>query len=425
MALQATGPITGGNGSSQAAQTGPTIAPSELAPGSSRDEVDLINCWRILRKRQVLVLQCWIGAMLLALTTSAVLPKYYESTAAILPQTDTKDSSTLGTLLAASGAAATAQNLGIMLPGMPTTPTDVFVGILKSREMTDAVIRQFHLMEQYGVDTMVRARKKLGRRTKITVTKEKVIQVKVEAADPLMAADMANFYIAHLDRLNRVVTVSKAGQNRQFLERRLSETQLSLANAEEALKEFQTRNKTVAVDAQSKAMIEAGAQLQAQIAAQEVQLQIMGQYLWPDNPELGRVKSGLSELKRQLALLESGKDGKGMLPGHRLHPAMITVPGLALEYGRLMRELKVQETLYTLLISQHEQAKLAEARDTPTVQILDRAVPADEHSRPKILLNVLIAGLLGLTIGVLAALFRDNVERLRTLRPSDPTLLPT
>jgi capsule polysaccharide export protein KpsE/RkpR len=345
--------------------------------------------------------------------------------AAILPQTDTKEGSTLGTLLAASGAAATAQNLGIMLPGMPTTPTDVFVAILKSREMTDAVIRQFHLMERYGVETMVRARKKLGRRTRISVTKEKVIQVKVEATDPVVAADMANFYIAHLDRLNRVVTVSKAGQNRQFLERRLGETHLSLAKAEEALKEFQTQNKTVAVDAQSKAMIEAGAQLQGQISAHEVQLQVMGHYLLPDNPELARVQSGLTELKRQLALLESGKGGKGMLPGDRLHPAMITVPALALQYGRLMRELKVQETLYTLLISQHEQAKLAEARDTPTVQILDRAVPADEHSRPKVALNVLIAGLLGLTIGILLALFRENLEQPRALQPSAGTPLAT
>ena len=35
-----------------------------------------------------------------------------------------------------------------------------------------------------------------------------------------------------------------------------------------------------------------------------------------------------------------------MLPGDRLHPAMITVPELALQYARLFRQLKVQETLY-------------------------------------------------------------------------------
>jgi tyrosine-protein kinase Etk/Wzc len=222
---------------------------------------------------------------------------------------------------------------------------------------------------------------------------------------------MANFYIAHLDRLNRVVTVSKAGQNRQFIERRVAETLTSLRKAEEALKDFQTQKKTVAVDAQSKAMIEAGAQIEGQIMAQEVQLEMMRNYLLPDNPELSRVRSGLVELQRQLHTLESGKEGKGMLPG-RLHPALITVPILALEYGRLMRELKVQESLYTLLTAQYEQARLAEARDTPTIQILDPGVPADKPSSPKIPLNVMVAGMLGLTVGVLLAIFLENLARI-------------
>src|SRR5205823_258416 len=131
--------------------------------------------------------------------------------------TDTKETG-LGTLLAASGLSASAQSLGITMANIPTTPSDVFVGILKSRVMADAVINQFNLLEVYGKSTMYDARKKLRRKTKITVTKEKVIQVTVEARYPALASDMANFYIAHLDRLNRVVTVSKAGQNRQFIE---------------------------------------------------------------------------------------------------------------------------------------------------------------------------------------------------------------
>jgi len=112
-------------------------------------------------------------------------------------------------------------------------------------------------------------------------------------------------------------------------------------------------------------------------------------------------------------MLESGKGGKGMLPGDRLHPAMITVPTLALEYGRLMRELKVQETLYTLLTSQYEQAKLAEARDTPTVQVLDPAVPAEKKSKPRIRLNVMIAGILALFVGIFLAFFLEYLERIR------------
>ena len=237
--------------------------------------------------------------------------------------------------------------------------------------MADDVIKKFNLMDRYREKTMVETRKELDDHVRITVTKEKVIKIAVEDEDPQVAADMANFYVANLDRLNRTVNVSKAGQNRVFIERRLAETVESMGKAEDALRDFQTKNKTVAVEAQSKVMIEAAAILQGQITAQEVQLQVMGTYLSPDNPDVARVRSNVEELKKQLYIMESGKGGKGMLPGDRLHPAMITVPELALQFARLFRQVKVQETLFTLLTSQHEQAKIAEARDTPTVQMLD------------------------------------------------------
>jgi uncharacterized protein involved in exopolysaccharide biosynthesis len=100
-----------------------------------------------------------------------------------------------------------------------------------------------------------------------------------------------------------------------------------------------------------------------------------------------------------------------MPSGERLHPAMITVPELALQYGRLFRELKVQETLYTLLTSQFEQAKITEARDTPTVQVLDRPVPADKNIKPRVLLNTALGALIGLCLAILLAYLRDNARR--------------
>lgn len=325
----------------------------------------------------------------------------------------------LAALLTSPAAGGMAQNLGLGLPAMPTTPTDVFVSILKSRVMADDVITKFNLMDRYRENTMVETRKELEDHLRITVTKEKVIKVAVEDNDPHIAADMANFYVANLDRLNRTVTVSKAGQNRAFIERRLGETVESMAKAEEALRDFQAKNKTVAVEAQAKVMIEASAILQGQITAQEVQLQVMGSYLSPNNPDLARIRSNVEELKKQLAIMGSGKDGKGLVLGDRLHPAMTNVPDLALQFGRLFRQVKVQETLFTLLTSQHEQAKIAEARDTPTVQVLDTAVPADKRSRPRLLLNLAVAGLLSLMIGTFLAFFLDYRDRVR--QNSTPT----
>ncbi len=379
---------------------------------SPDDEVNLLDYWRVIWKRRWLIGGMFTASVLTATVVSFLLPKIYESTASLLPSLDSKEGGGLGALLAATGGGA-AQSLGISLPGAPATPTDIFVAMLKSRIMADEVIRKFNLMDLYEAKTVQDTRKALEGETKITVTKEKVIKITVEAKNPQLAADIANFYVSNLDHLNQTLNVSKASQNRAFIERRLGETQVNLVKAEEALKEFQTQNKTVAVEAQSKAMIEAAAMIQGQITAQEVQLQVMSGYLSPDNPELSRVRSSIEELKKQLYLLESGKGGKGMLPGDRLHPAMVTVPGLALEYGRRLRDLKVQETLYALLTSQLEQAKLAEARDTPTVQVLDPAIPAEKKSKPRIGLNMMIAGVLALFVGIFLAFFLEYLERIR------------
>ena len=379
----------------------------------------LFDYWDVLVARQkVIVGLCGMG-MVVSLVVSFLLPNVYESTSSVLPQLESKEGGALAALLASPAAGGMAQNLGLGLPGLPTTPTDVFVSILKSRLMADEVIKKFNLMDRYREKTMVDTRKELEDHLRITVTKEKVIKVAVEDEDPQVAADMANFYVTNLDRLNRTVTVSKAGQNRVFLERRLNETMESMAKAEEALRDFQAKNKTVAVEAQAKVMIEAAAMIQGQITAQEVQLQVMGTYLSPDNPDLARIRSNVEELKKQLATMGSGKDARGMLSAERLHPAMVAVPDLALQFGRLFRQVKVQETLFTLLTSQHEQAKIAEARDTPTVQVLDPAVPADKRTRPRVLLNVAVAGVLALVIGVFVAFSLDYRARVRQV--STPT----
>src|SRR5262245_30722894 len=388
---------------------------------SSDTEPTLLDYWQVLYTRRAGIMAFCAVVVAVTLVASFMMPKIYESTATLLPQLESNTGFGLGSLLATSAAGSAAQSLGISLPGAPATPMDVFLAMLKSRIMADDVVKQFDLMERYEKMTMQDARKALESATSIMVTKEKVIKITVEEKDPKLAADIANFYVTNLERLNQTLSVSKARENRKFIEERLKETQSALVKVENALKEFQTANRTVAIEAQSKVMIEAAAMIQAQIMAQEVQLQVMGTYLSTDNPEVVRVQSSLGELHKQLRFMESGKSGKERMAEDRLRPAITSVPALALEYGRLARDLKVQETLYALLMSQYEQAKITEARDTPTVQVLDPAVPAERKSRPSIRLNLLIAGLLSLFISIFWAFFREAVLRQRSQLSSLPS----
>src|SRR5574338_65077 len=170
--------------------------PSQAERASVSDGATLFDYWDVLTKHRRLVGGLCLAGMLAALGISLLLPNVYESTVSILPQLDSKEMGTLATLLASPAAGGMAQNLGLGLPAMPTTPTDVFVSILKSRVMADEVIGRFKLMDRYREKTMVETRKELEDHIRITVAKEKVIKVAVEDEDPQVAADMANFYVA-------------------------------------------------------------------------------------------------------------------------------------------------------------------------------------------------------------------------------------
>ena len=250
----------------------------------SHNPLDQLDLWSVASRRRGLIATILLASFFGAFGVSVfLLPKVYESTATLLPQLDSKEGGSLAALLTATGAGGMAQNLGAGLPAIPTTPTDVFMAILKSRVMADEAITKFNLMAVYGEKTMHDTRTELAERVRITLSKEKVIKVAVEDRDPQMAADIASYFVANLDRLNRTLNVSKASHNRAFIERRLSETQVGLVKTEEALRVFQTKNKAVAVEAQSKAMIEAAAMIQGQITGYEVQLQVMSAYLSPEH----------------------------------------------------------------------------------------------------------------------------------------------
>jgi capsule polysaccharide export protein KpsE/RkpR len=314
----------------------------------------------------------------------------------------------------------------------PTSNTkDVFVGILKSRSMQDDLIKKFDLVKVYGLEEevarMKQTRKRLESMTDISLSKEGVISVTVSAYDPKMAADMANFYVENLDRLNSRINVTDAGRSRRFLEERVTEAQKMLQAAEERLKNYQSQNKVVVMEGQARAAIEGMAELEGKIAAAEVQLKAMQTFAAPSNPDVALLRESIGEMRRQLRNLEYGRsdDKSRKIVGATASDFSVplgSIPGTGLEILRLIRETKIQETVYTLLTQQLEQAKIAEAKDTPVVKMLDQAVAPEVPARPRLVLNVALAGVFALFVGVSLAFALESHARSRG--KNQPPIMP-
>jgi tyrosine-protein kinase Etk/Wzc len=226
---------------------------------------------------------------------------------------------------------------------------------------------------------------------------------------------MANHYVELLDQFVGQYGTGEAGRQRVFLSGQLARARVDLDLAEQSLRRFQEQNRAIVLQEQTKGAIEAAARLKGEIIGAQVQLQVMRNFATDANPEVITLRRRIDEMNRQLAQMQYGdtsmpSDGRGR--GDFTVP-FARVPGVGLELVRLTRDVRIQEVLVTLLTQQLEQARISEARDTPVVQTLDRAVPAERYSRPRSVLNAGLAVLVSLVVSAFVAIVLESRGRYR------------
>jgi uncharacterized protein involved in exopolysaccharide biosynthesis len=221
-----------------------------------------------------------------------------------------------------------------------------------------------------------------------------MISVSVSDRDPQRAADMANAYVSELQRLSNTLAVTEASQRRVFYEQQLQQAKNQLGDAEIALKQTQEKTGVLEINAQARAIIDAIADVKAQIAAKEVRIQSMRAYVTEQNPELKAQEQELAAMHAQLEKLEKQQPesaGDIAIPSKAL-------PQVGLEYIRRYRDVKYYETVYQLIAKQYELARMDEAKEAGLVQVVDSAVVPDKRSWPPRTLIVLLSAITALLL---------------------------
>ncbi|HBG07027.1 MAG TPA: lipopolysaccharide biosynthesis protein [Geobacter sp.] len=344
-------------------------------------------------KKMILLVTCAAGLITVAYSLS--LDKSYSSTAKILPHQQSQN--LLSAITGQMGGGGVGLAGGLL--GAAST-SDLFAEMLKSDDIKDAIVTRFKLMQVYEKELRQDAYSQLMKNVSIQTGKEGIISITVEDRLPQRAADMANALVDEVDKLSAKVNMAQAGQSREFLENRLTRARSDLADAEEKLKAFQARNKALNVPEQARAAIEGVAQLMAQLASQEVQLASLQRQFTDWNPEVKNAKAAIANLKGQIARMEG--QGGGSIP------SVGSVPPLGQEYVRLMREFKTQENIVSLLVNQYELAKLSEANNVSTLQVVQAARVPERKSKPKRAQMVLVVACASFLLSVIAAFVRER-----------------
>lgn len=302
-----------------------------------------------------------LGAGLLALGIGFVISPTFTATTRLLPPQQHQGlAATLTAQLGAlTGGAAT-------FPGVKN-PADIYVAMLKSRTIADRLIERFKLKELYEKDLTDEARQVLENRVRIIATRDGLISVSVDDHDPKRAADIANAYVDALFTLTQTLTVTEAGQRRLFFEQQVKKAKDDLTRAEVALRSAGINEATLNTVPQS--ALEFLANLKIRITAQEVRVASLRGSMTGSNPEVKQAETELAALRAQLTKIEGN------------HGSKIGERGA--DYIARFRDFKYHETLFELVAKQYEVARLDEAREAASIQVVDVAVAPELKSKPK------------------------------------------
>ena len=345
--------------------------------GVDAEGMGLFEFVSLLRQNLKLLILAPLLAGLVALGITYLIRPTFTATTLFLPP---QQHSTAASALAQLGPLA-----GLIgATGSIRTPADQYIALLQSVTVSDRLIEQFGLMQEYDVKYRIDARKTLRDKVRMLVgKKDGLIKIEVDDHDPQRAAAMANQYVDELRRLTSTIAVTEAQQRRMFFEPQLRQTKDKLIAAQQAL--AASGFSQGAIKAEPKAAAEGYARLRAEVTAAEVRLQATRGTLANDTPEVRQQQAALAALRSQLGRLEQTSDAHG-----------------GPDYVSKYREFKYQETLFDLFARQYELARVDESREGALIQVVDTAMPPEMRSWPK---RALTAVATTLAAGILLAMF--------------------
>ena len=346
--------------------------------------IDLLDVADTLRRHGRRVLLWALALAAVGYGVSYLIPATYRASAVILPPDE--DELTTSLSLTRRGLSGLGR-----LGGPYFTQADIALAILRSRGVAEQIVKDAGLVAAYKAKDEEQAVDQLRDHTRVRIANDGTISVTVEDGSAARSAQLANLYLAELDRRNQRFRSSQARRTRQFLEHRASEADSILAHTERLAAAYQSQRGAVLITPEGQAAANAAATLMTQRVAAELELEQARRYASPNSEEVQRLQARVQQLSRQI----------GSLPAAQLGGA------------ELLRDVAIQQQVLALLMSQLEEARIREAMDTPTIQILDSAEPPTKRAWPR---RTWIAGF-GFLVG--AAIGAADLMRLKSLvRPA-------
>jgi capsule polysaccharide export protein KpsE/RkpR len=359
-------------------------------------------------------------ALLLGTTIAFILPDKYESTTRIMPPDQQGGTAALVAALAGRAAPGGLGGLASSLLGVRGSGS-LYIDLLQSKTIGESLVDRFGLQKLYRTHYRQEALKKLARRTVVKDDRKSgVISIVVTDSDRRRARDMAQAYLDELNTFMTHVNTSSAHREREFIEQRLVSVSRELEEAQQDLSVFSSKNTTIDVKEQTRAMVDAGARLQAQLIVGQSELDSLEQIYGNENVRVRAGRARVALLQRELEKMSGSStapDPTEKEDSAEIYPSLRQLPSLSVRWADLYRRVKIEETVFDLLSQEYEMARIQEVKELPVISVIDPPSWPEKRSFPPRLLIIVVLTMFTVIAAAVGLLVR---RRWNALSPEDP-----
>lgn len=221
-----------------------------------------------------------------------------------------------------------------------------------------------------------------------------VIVATLEGKDPFLVSSILNtmgdVYVSHnIERKSE-----EAEKTIIFLDKQLPGLKKELDVSEEKYNEYRNKKGTINLEEEAKLLlqqsVDGGTQL---LELQQKKMELLQRYT-SMHPSVVAVDTQISIVRGEIEALKK---------------KISKLPDTEQEALRLMRDVTVNNDLYTNLLNTAQQLRILKAGKVGNVHVVDWAVPAEVETRPKKLIIIISSLFFGFSFGMLLAVIRKSL----------------
>lgn len=369
-------------------------------------DMGILDLALVLAKQRKLVIFITLLAALGAVIYAMLAPFYWKSTATIIPVSDSDAIGGFSTnLLDMVG--------GGLIKTQKSEQAVDFIAVMKSRTFREKVIEKFDLIPYFKITKPYEHARELAlfklqnSMMRLVYDQESyIISISAESRSKTMSREIVEYYLQELESYNLENRMSKGRLKREFLEAQVDSHMADVDSLALVLRDFQTQNKSIALDQQTEAMVNMYGETVTRYMQAEIEYELAAQQYAESSPIVQELAAKKALLSSKVKELENSHTS--LTPDYLIQ--IDKIPDLNMQLGILMVNVEIKKKIIEYLYPQFELAKLEELKDMPSFQVIDAPREAGMRSKPKRAILVVIISLAAFIFACVLAIIVNALQ---------------